>query len=62
MYDKELDIGYLVYDFTLLRIAIGASKSVNSRIMGCGLPKPSNGDNDCGDTNVVTLSFILFCS
>ena len=62
MYDTKLDIGCLVHDLTPLRIAIGASKSVDSRIMGCGLPEPSTGDNDCGGRVAVTLSFNLFRS
>ena len=62
MYDTKLDIGCLVHDLTPLRIAIGASKSVDSRIIGCGLPEHSIGDNDCGGRVAVTLSFNLFLS
>ena len=62
MHDTKLDIRCLVHDLTLLRIAIVASKYVDSRVIGCGLPKPSIGNNDCYGRVAVTLSFNLFRS
>ena len=62
MYDTKLDIGCLVQDLTPLRIAIGTPKSVDSIIMGCGLPESSIEDNDYGGRTILTLSFNLFHS
>ena len=56
MYNTKLDIWCLVHDLTPLRIAIGAYKSVDSRIMGSGLPEHSTEDNDCGGPVAVCLS------